>query len=511
MVRELCKYRFRAAFGVWALWCGGAPFGRFPSRLRRRGAHLGGGGEAVGGQVRVAAQGGVRLCLHPPPPCARHFGHQRAGRGSRQVATGRTHGQGRGWSAALPPLRTVIRHTSGQGRGRRQVTAGRAHGQGRGWPGALPPLRTVIRHTSGQGRGRRQAAAGRTHGQGRGWPGALPPLRTVIRHTSGMVRHCARGRPPLPSPSPTLRTAARATVAQRRGLFPGAARTLPGSGRRANDILYIRVRRRESENVLHRAASNDVDNFSVDNPLWITAAAGGRLLRGGRGRRCGGSVNAGTPFRSQGCDFTTWTGGRIYNNTRARELLRRKCVKPADLTTHSPPKICSRPSTATHPSRALPPPHAAQTHTRRPHNPFPTEDLPSPPHSDTPFPSTSAPPRSPDARPQAARCTPAGCTMHARSAQCIPRCPHNSFPAENLRTPTHSDTPSPSTSYRPLSPNARPQAARCIPRRPHNTFPAATRCLPFHSASGTKKRHRTVHVRCRMSRSTVVAVGHWGW
>ena len=96
----------------------------------------------------------------------------------------------------------------------------------------------------------------------------------------------------MPSPSPTLRTAVRATVAQRRGLFSGAARTLPGSGRRANDILYIRVRRREGENVLHRAAGNDVDNFSVDNPLWITAAAGGRLLRGGRGRLCGGSVNA---------------------------------------------------------------------------------------------------------------------------------------------------------------------------------------------------------------------------
>ena len=177
---------------------------------------------------------------------------------------------------------------SGRGRGGRQAVAGRTHGQGRGWPGALPPLRTVIRHTSGQGLGRRQVAAGRAHGQGRGLPGALPPLRTVIRHTSGMVRHCARVRPPLPSPSPTLRTAARDTGPQRRGLFSGAARTLPGSGRRANDILYIRVRRREGENVLHRAAGNDVDNFSVDNPLWITAAAECRLLRGGRGRRCGG-------------------------------------------------------------------------------------------------------------------------------------------------------------------------------------------------------------------------------
>ena len=74
LVRELCKYRFRAAFGVWALWCGGAPFGRFPSRLRRRDAHLGGGGVAVDKLPRGTARGGVRLCLRPPPPCARRRG-----------------------------------------------------------------------------------------------------------------------------------------------------------------------------------------------------------------------------------------------------------------------------------------------------------------------------------------------------------------------------------------------------------------------------------------------------
>ena len=115
------------------------------------------------------------------------------------------------------------------------------------------------------------------------------------RHYSARKRHCSalrEGASAFAFPSPTLRTAVRATVPQRRGLFSGAARTLPGSGRRANDILYIRVRRREGEHVLHRAAGNNVDNFSVDNPLWITTAAGGRLLRGGRGRLCGGSVNA---------------------------------------------------------------------------------------------------------------------------------------------------------------------------------------------------------------------------
>jgi len=143
---------------------------------------------------------------------------------------------------------------------------------------SLPPAEAGLPFRR-RGRGGRQTGAGRTHGQGRG----------RRRASAGC---CARGRPPLPSPSPTLRTAARDTVPQRRGLFSGAARTLPGSSRRANDILYIRVRRREGENVLHRPAGNDVDNFSVDNPLWITAAAGCRLLCGGRGRRCGGSVNA---------------------------------------------------------------------------------------------------------------------------------------------------------------------------------------------------------------------------
>ena len=153
---------------------------------------------------------------------------------------------------------------------------------------------------------------------------------------------------------------------------------------------------------------------------------------------------------SQGASFIPMTaisrrgqGGRIYNNTRTREPLRRKCVKPADLTTHSPPKTVTRPRTATRPARALSLPHAAPTHARspdarphaapciprRPHHPFPTEDRRPPPHGDTPFLHTSAPPRGTDARPQAARC--------------IPRRPHNTFPTEDRRPPPHGDTPFP--------------------------------------------------------------------
>ena len=232
--------------------------------------------------------------------------------------------------------------------------------------------------------------------------------------------------------------------------------------------------------------------------------------------------------------------GRIYNNTRARVLLRRMCVKPAALTTHSPPKTSARPRTATRPARALPPAPAAQTHTRRPHHPFPAEDLLPPRAFSHPLPSTSTPPRSADAHPPTSqhiphrrsapapaqrralpehfltpsppRRTPAGCAMHSSpTSQHIPRRRPAPAPAQRHALPEHFLTPSP--------PRRTPAGCAMHARRPHNPFlaegrhpsPHSDTCLPFCSASGTKKRHRTVDVRCRMSRSTVVAVGHWGW
>ena len=141
---------------------------------------------------------------------------------------------------------------------------------------------------------------------------------------------------------------------------------------------------------------------------------------------------------------------------------------PADCAMHSPPtahpiprrRPCSPPH-STHPPRALPLPHAVPTHARRLRDAFPADRTTHSP------PKTFARPAQRHALPEHFRSptqrrrTPAGCAMHAR--------------------------------------------------RPHNPLPAAPRCLSFRSASGTKKRHRTVDVRCRMSRSTVVAVGHWGW
>lgn len=81
-------------------------------------------------------------------------------------------------------------------------------------------------------------------------------------------------------------------------------------------------------------------------------------------------------------------GGRIYNNTRARVLLRRMCVKPADLTTHSPPKVFAYPPrTATRPSRALPLPHATPTHARRLRDAFPADRTPHSPQRHAASPS----------------------------------------------------------------------------------------------------------------------------
>ena len=129
------------------------------------------------------------------------------------------------------------------------------------------------------------------------------------------------------------------------------------------------------------------------------------------------------------------------------------------------------PSIFSRPSRALLITHAAPTHARRLRDTFPadrTTHSPSqhrrpPPHSDAPFPSTSAPPRSADTRPQAARC--------------IPRRPHNSLPAEDLRPPR--------TATRPSRALPLPHAAPTHARRLRDAFPAdrTTHSPQRHAAS----------------------------
>lgn len=129
---------------------------------------------------------------------------------------------------------------------------------------------------------------------------------------------------------------------------------------------------------------------------------------------------------------------------------------PADLTTHPPPKTFARPRSATHPPEHFCSPTQPRRTPRRPHNPSPVEAF---------------------ARPRTATRPPRALPL-PHPAPTLARRLRDAFPAEGLCPPTHSDTPSPSTSAPPRSPDARPQAARCIPRGPHNPFPAAPPCSP---------------------------------
>ena len=122
-------------------------------------------------------------------------------------------------------------------------------------------------------------------------------------------------------------------------------------------------------------------------------------------------------------------------------------------------------------------------HTRRPHNTFPAEDLRSPPQP---------------------RRTPAGCAMHARR-------PHHPFPAEDLRSLPHSDTPSPSTS----APHAAPTHAHAAPthtRRLRDTF-LVEDLLPSPSVPLRAQKNGTAQWMCdaeclgRPSLRSVIGVG----
>lgn len=186
----------------------------------------------------------------------------------------------------------------------------------------------------------------------------------------------------------------------------------------------------------------------------------------------------------------------------------------------SPPRDDARPPTSQHiprrrsapvpaQRRALPEPSrhvpAAPTTARRPHDPFPVEDLLPPPHNDTPSSSTfSLPHAAPTQTRRLRHAFLADPTTHSPPKICS----RPSTATRPARALSHS-LPAP-THTRRLR-DARPPTSQPIPRRRPSPAPAAPRCLPFRSAPGTKKRHRTVDVRCRMSRSTVVAVGHWGW
>ena len=200
--------------------------------------------------------------------------------------------------------------------------------------------------------------------------------------------------------------------------------------------------------------------------------------RGGCESLRGRWVLAGASFGPMAAISRRGQGGRIYNNTRARVLLRRMCVKPAALITHSPPKTFARPRTATRPPRTLPLPHAAPTPARRLRDAFPAEALRSPTQRHA-LPEHF---RSPTQR----RRTPAGCAMHSP--------PKTSAPPRTATRPSRALL---------LAPQHRRTPADCAmhARRPHNSFPAAPRCPPFCSASGTKK--TAPHSACAMPNVSV--------
>ena len=118
-----------------------------------------------------------------------------------------------------------------------------------------------------------------------------------------------------------------------------------------------------------------------------------------------------------------WRGGRIYNNTRARVLLWRKCVNP-----------------------------------RRLHKTFSAKSLRPPPHSDTLFPSIFSLPSRTDARPP--------------TSQHIPRRRSAPAPAQRHALPAHF--------HSPRSPNAHPPTSQHIPHRRSAPAPAQRRALPEH-------------------------------
>ena len=233
-------------------------------------------------------------------------------------------------------------------------------------------------------------------------------------------------------------------------------------------------------------------------------------------------------------------GGRIYNNTRARVLLRRMCVKLADLTAHSQPKTFARPRTATRPRRALPLPHAAPTHARRLRNAFPTDLTTHSPPKTSARPSTATRPsralplphamptpahavptharRLRDARPPTSQPTPRrrpplapAAPTHARrlrdarppTSPPIPRRRPPLAPAQRHALAEHFRPPR-SADARPRSPEPRPQAARSIPRS--DTLPL----LPFrfgHKKNGTAQCMCDAECLGRPSLRSVIWVG----
>lgn len=153
LVRELCKYRFLSAFDVWAVRCGGAPFGGFPSRLRRRGAHLGGGGAAVDKLPRGERTGCGGVYLVHAALAHSDSAHKRAGFGGRRRKCGALCEGASAFAFALP-------HPAHGGAGHGATTARTLFRSGANTPGEQPTGERYIIYTRAQARGRERFAQG---------------------------------------------------------------------------------------------------------------------------------------------------------------------------------------------------------------------------------------------------------------------------------------------------------------------------------------------------------------
>ena len=161
---------------------------------------------------------------------------------------------------------------------------------------------------------------------------------------------------------------------------------------------------------------------------------------------------------------------------------------PTDCAMHSPPKTFARPAQRHALAEHFRPPRSP-THARRLCDAFPAEDLRSPRAFSHALPEHFRSPTQPRHTPTQPRRTPAGCATHSpQPSQLTPRRRSAPAPAQRHALPEHFLTPFPRTS---APPPRRRTPAGCAMHSPPKTF-----ARPLCSASDTKKRHRTVDVRC---------------
>ena len=184
-----------------------------------------------------------------------------------------------------------------------------------------------------------------------------------------------------------------------------------------------------------------------------------------------------TQRRRTPADLTTHSPPKICSHPRTLPLphaaqtpaRRLRDAFLADLTTHSPPKAFARPRTATRPSRAFSPPHATPTHARRLRDAFPA-DL-----------TTHSPPKI-CSRPRTT-------TLPSRAL---------SLPTQRRRTPADLTTPSPPktfarslTATRPSRAFSHPHAAPTHARRLRDARPPTSQHISRRRSAPTPAHFRS--------------------